>query len=300
MIVNGENLRAAARGFRTLFVDALGKAQPMYQELATEVPSTNSEENYAWLEALPRVREWLGDRVVHNLKGAGYSIRNRKFECTIGVKREEIEDDALGIVRPRIEMMAADMAMHPDDLLDELLKGAFTATCFDGQYFIDTDHPVGGVGDQAVASVSNKGTGVLTPDNYGLARAGMIGLTDASGRPVRVNPGILAVPPQLEGAARRIVEGELIEGETNIWKGTATVKVLPGLAGHPTWWFLFDASKPIKPFIVQIREKPEFTALDRPDDEAAFMRDEFLFGTRARHTAGYGLWQLAFGSTGGA
>ncbi len=61
-------------------------------------------------------------------------------------------------------------------------------------------------------------------------------------------------------------------------------------------WFLLDTSRQIRPFIWQIREGYEFTQITSPSSHYVFMNDEYLYGIRARVNAGYGLWQLAFGS----
>jgi len=66
--------------------------------------------------------------------------------------------------------------------------------------------------------------------------------------------------------------------------------------GSGTAWYLLDLSRPIKPIILQIRKRPEFVAMDRPDDENVFMRRKFRYGADDRKNVGYGLWQLAYGS----
>ncbi|MBM4394367.1 MAG: Mu-like prophage major head subunit gpT family protein [Deltaproteobacteria bacterium] len=294
MILNAENLRAASRGFRALFLETLGAAKPLYEQLAMVVPSSEASETYAFLKDLPAVREWVGDRVIHGLEAGGFTIVNRKWESTIGVKRSEIERDKLGLVKPRIAMLADLAAKHPDKLVFELLAGGFASLCFDGQYFFDTDHPVDG------ASVSNKGTGVLNPVNYRAAYAAMMALRGDNGESLGITPTHLLVPPQLRATGLEILKAETIESTTNIDRDSAELVVAPQLSAHPTYWFLLDLSKPLRPFIVQILSGVEFTPKDRPDDDNAFMRDEFLYGTRSEHAAGYGLWQLAYGSTGGA
>lgn len=67
-------------------------------------------------------------------------------------------------------------------------------------------------------------------------------------------------------------------------------------AGDEPAWCLIDGSRAIKPIIWQEREKYDFQAVTSPDDYNVFMRDEYLYGVRARVNAGFGLWQLAFGS----
>lgn len=67
-------------------------------------------------------------------------------------------------------------------------------------------------------------------------------------------------------------------------------------AGSSAPWFLVDDSRKMKPIIFQERSPAEFTALTALTDENVFMKDQYLFGIRARYAAKPGLWQLAFGS----
>ena len=66
-------------------------------------------------------------------------------------------------------------------------------------------------------------------------------------------------------------------------------------AGEP--WFLLDCSRAMKPLIWQDRIPfDNLVKLDRDTDSNVFLRDEYLYGIRGRGNAGYGLWQLPFGS----
>jgi phage major head subunit gpT-like protein len=186
--------------------------------MAMVVPSSVREETYAWLGAFPKMREWVGERQIKNLTLQSYTIKNKDWEVTIEVDRNDIEDDAIGVYRPIVAELGRAAAQHPDELVASLLKDGFTKTCYDGQYFFDTDHPVG--------------TG--TASNFG--------------------------------------------------------------GGSGTAWFLLDASREIRPLIFQSRREVEFVSKDRPDDESAFMRKKYIYGVDRRDNAGYGLWQLAYGS----
>lgn len=216
-------LQAHQRGFKTIFQSAFAGYTAIYTQLATIVTSTTAVEDFGWLGDIPKLREWIGDRHVHGLESHGYSIRNRKFELTIAVKRDDIEDDKLGLYRPRFEMMGHSAAQHPDEVTFELINGAWTLPCYDGQPFFDDEHPVGKPGK--VVSVSNMQSG---------------------------------------------------GGET---------------------WILADMSRPLKPFIFQKRRDYEFTAKeDKSTSDAVFDRDEYQYGVDARVAAGFGFWQMAFGS----
>jgi len=149
MIINNANLNALYTGFKTVFNEAFAGAPSDYETLAMVVPSATRQETYAWLGMSTGFREWLGDRVIQNLEAHDYSIKNLAFEDTVGVDRNDIEDDSYGVYRPLMARLGEDAARHPDELVYGLLAGGFTGLGYDGQYFFDIDHPVGG------ASVSN-------------------------------------------------------------------------------------------------------------------------------------------------
>jgi len=294
MIVNGAALRSIYTSFKTIFNQALETAQPLWQRVATEVPSSTKTEEYKWLGSVPRLREWIGERVIQNLSAYSWTIANKSFEATIGVDRDDIEDDSIGVYRPLVQQLGMAAALHPDELIWQLLKDGFTTICYDGQYFFDTDHKDG---DGPVQS--NRSNKKLSAAAYGAARAAMMSLRDESGRPLRINPNLLVVAPQNEGVGREILYAErLANGATNIYRNTAELLVVPDLADKPDYWFLLDTTKPVRPLVFQRRKRPEFVALDSPDDQNVFMKKQFLYGVDCRDNAGYGLWQLAYGSTG--
>jgi phage major head subunit gpT-like protein len=223
MIINPENISGLTAGFSTIFGDAFAAAQSKWEKIAMKVPSSTRTMTYAWLGMSTRFKEWLGDRVVQNLKEHGFTITNKRFENTVGVPRDDITDDQYGVYKPLFQQLGYDAKTHPDELTFALLLRGFVEKCFDGQPFFDADHPVADAAG-VIQSVSNFGGGAGTP------------------------------------------------------------------------WFLIDATKPIKPVILQMREEYNFTALDKDTDENVFKRNEFLYGATGRLNVGLGLWQLAYGS----
>jgi phage major head subunit gpT-like protein len=143
MIINRENLNIAFTGFKAAFQRGVSLGPgALYTEIATVIPSSTSEEKYAWLGQMPRMREWLGDRVVQNIAQHDYAIKNKSYETTVGVDRDHIEDDQYGIYAPLMEEMGRSVRMFPDELVFGLIVNGFTTQCYDGQNFFDTDHPV--------------------------------------------------------------------------------------------------------------------------------------------------------------
>lgn len=142
MLVNRTVLDLAFKGFKTIYSDAYLSAPSEFEKIAMTVPSGSRDETYAWMGNLPAMREWVGPRVVNNLSAYGFTITNRKFESTVSVSREDIEDDRLGTFRPAFAEMGGMARRHPDELVFGLLKSGFSSLCYDGQNFFDTDHPV--------------------------------------------------------------------------------------------------------------------------------------------------------------
>ncbi len=156
MLVNGNSLSALNTGFKDIFTSAFAEEKPLYEKIAMTVPSTTSSNTYGWLGRIPGMREWIDDRVLENLEASTYSIKNRRFEYTVTVSRTDIEDDNLGIYNPLFAELGRAAHIHPDKLSFSLIQNGFSTTCYDGQYFFDTDHPVNG------SLVSNNGGGTGT------------------------------------------------------------------------------------------------------------------------------------------
>lgn len=142
MIINSTNLAALRTGFSTLFKKGLGQASSQYALVATMVASSTREQRYGWLGKIPNVREWIGARVVQNISESDYAIREKKWELTVGVDRDDIETDNLGTYSPLFEEMGQSTGAKWDQLVFGLLKAGFATLCYDGQFFFDTDHPV--------------------------------------------------------------------------------------------------------------------------------------------------------------
>ena len=218
MIISQAGITGLTTGFKVIFNKAFKGVTTYWPQVAMRVPSSTASEVYAWLGTFPTMRQWLGDRQIKNIDLKDYTIENLLYESTISVRRTDLEDGRAGIYEPLVSELARMAATKPDSVLFQLLKDGFSTNCYDGQYFFDTDHPVGD------STASNDG------------------------------------------------------------------------GGSGTNWFVLDLSRSVKPLIYQERDKIEFVSFKSSTDEYVFKTDSFLYGTRGRFGAGYGLWQLAYGS----
>lgn len=140
MMITPQTLSALQQGFNAAFLQGFGAVAPSWMQVAMRVPSTAKVENYGWMKELPGMREWIGQRVINNLESAGAQLVNKDWEHTIGVDRNDIEDDRLGIYAPIFSMQGETVGRHPDELVWSLLPQGFTIKGFDGQPYFDADH----------------------------------------------------------------------------------------------------------------------------------------------------------------
>lgn len=139
---SAEVLHALTTSLSASFTGGLAGVTPQYLRIATEVPSSTASNTYGWLSDLPGIVEWIGERQLAVLSQKGYSVENKTWESSIRVKRESFEDDQLGQYSIIAQGFGRKVGIFPDTLAFKLLSEGFSTTCFDGQYFFDTDHPM--------------------------------------------------------------------------------------------------------------------------------------------------------------
>ncbi len=303
---------AATLSWNTLFQEVLSGTETQWQNFATEMPSDTREEDYAWLDRIPAMREWIGARYVNSPSIRMQTLVNKLFEDTIGVPRTAMEDDKIGVYRPLMEELSRQAAVWPDTMVSEAMIAGTSAVVYDNQYYFDTDHPVN-MDDASIKDLAGSATqsnlltsSALSAENLKTAISRMGGFVGADGRPMRLQATTLVVPTALQFTAREILNNQFIakdllltggqRGATvteNVMRGTLDLQVWPFLDAEPNNWYVLCNNRGFKPFIFQQRMAPEFVVLTRPDDHNVFNFDEFLYGTRCRGVAGYGPWFLA-------
>ena len=118
------------------FMDGLGTAESQYGKIAMTVPSSTKENVYPWLGTLPSMQKWAGDRIIRNLKAHKYSIESEKFEMTIAVKRDDIEDDQVtASTAPCSATWARQARLPSNQLVFGALKKVMNLRVGSGQYF---------------------------------------------------------------------------------------------------------------------------------------------------------------------
>jgi len=142
VLINADNLRTLYTAYNAAFQGGISQAESQYGDITMTVTASTKSIEYGWLGKIPSVRKWIGPRQVNALKAYKYQIDEAPWEQTVAVDRDDIETDNIGIYNPMFTEMGQATQAHYDELAFTTLVNGFTAPCYDGQYFFDTDHPV--------------------------------------------------------------------------------------------------------------------------------------------------------------
>lgn len=303
MIITDQTLRAIDKGFQAKFLGAIGAVKPIYNRIATVTTSSQAAEVYGDIGFIPSMRELIGEAITKNLRETSMTIANKEFEATVAVKQAAIERDSLGIYTPRIATLGTKGEKLKDKLIVDLLINGFTATDYTGSAFFGADkvHFTGGK-----VKYTNKDTKKLSASNYEAARAALRSIKGEDGEPLELGDDlVLVVSPDWEPTGKKILVAETVPNaagtasQTNTNKGTAELVVSSRLAAAPNNWFLLDVGQPLRALILQEEKALQLlTTATGMTTEQLLTTHAYLWQAYWRGNAGYGLPQLAFGSTG--
>lgn len=247
------------------------------------------------------MREWGTGRLARGVYSESYDIEDMKYESTLEVDREELEDDQLGQIKLRIAEMASRAAQHKDYLIGQLLANGATAgyNSYDGVTFFNSAHSSGQSGSQDNTLTESGTTDKDSPTSAEFRKAlrnaiaRLLSFKDDQGEPMSfgVTGLVCVVPPNMFITATEAVNATIIASTTNVLQGAARIIALPYLTATDAFYIL-KTDVPVRPFVFQDRIPLDFTALEQNSDEG-FRRDKYLYGVRARYRLTYGYWQYA-------
>ena len=93
MDLNRETMDAIFTALNAALNKGIAQAWTEWQKWCMIVNSSSSIERYPMALITGAMREWIGGRVINSLDAKKLDVRNRDFEHTEGVNRNDIEDD---------------------------------------------------------------------------------------------------------------------------------------------------------------------------------------------------------------
>lgn len=274
--------------------------------------SDQASETYKFLGQSPAMREWIGGRQAKGFSGQGLTIVNKDYEATIEIAVKDARRDKTSQIDARIAEFYSRSQTHWASLLSTLLINGPSTTCYDGQYFFDTDHSEGSSGTQDnditvdISALPAGVHGVVTAPSVEefqqsvlKAIAQILSFKDDQGEPMNENARrfLVVVPVALYLTAVASVSGLTTAAlqqnlNPNLIAGlTVDVQMNPRL----TWtdsFAVFRTDSPIKAFIRQTELEVELKA-KAEGSEYEFDNNAWQFGIDAARGVGYGYWQRA-------
>jgi phage major head subunit gpT-like protein len=281
--------------------------------------SNQGSEEYEWLGMSPALREWIDGRQAKGLRSVGYTIVNKIFEATLAILVDDLRRDKTGQIMVRIDEMAARAVTHWEALLSALILVGDSTTCYDGQYFFDTDHSELDSGTQinlvTASQVSALNVGTATAPTAAEMAECLMGVLayfytylDDQGEPINGDarnflvmvpvplwaPTVTAVSANLLNKAA----GSLDNPMQGLFKQGINVDIVanPRLSSWTDKFAIFRTDGRAKPFILQEEEGLSVSAVAEGSEEE-FKNNRHLYGIKAIRNVGFGLWQHAIRAT---
>lgn len=239
MAIVGTGLSTA--GIRAEFFQRLAEVQKQthWEGLTTRLQARTKKEQYRFLGQVPPMREWKTGRLARGVFSESYDVEDLKYESTLEVDREELEDDQFGQIRLRISEMADRAATHKDSLVAALLENGATAgfNSYDGLSFFNDAHVSGKSGSQdndITTSIVDKDNPTAAEFRSALRDAitTLLGFKDDQGEPMSFGATglVCVVPPSMLITVSEAINATLVDqGSTNILSGAARIIALPHL-----------------------------------------------------------------------
>lgn len=325
MDINRANMDFFFTEARVEWTNALNATRPnlITNQIAMVVQSRTSTTKHGWLNQIPAMRKWVGDRVVNNLQTNLLTITNDKFENTIEITREEFEDDEHGLYKPTFGLMGQQALQNYDrQLVDCLLQGTTNKWADDVVNFTAAGRTYGGntIKNYVTTSFDAAGSALTT---------GITDMTSYLGhnnQPLMVTPKYLIHGPLLYSKVHQAVKATwaallAANGSTYVGIGDSANPANPNfnlvtpvqvpylvngytdLAGTSYsnagyYWFLVGEVMGVKAgLVLQERIAPEMqdqrARLDTSD--FVFITDKMQWGARERSKAFVGMPHMIYG-----
>lgn len=142
MPLDNRDVRSMGRAVTMAFLRGLqGKTPETYNEFATTINMNTKTVEGPIAGTVGPLREWKGARQYKEVMRTVTSLTAKKYEKTITIPREDLEDDNIGVHLPAMEMLGVQARMWPDQQVFAALEA--NGAAHDGVAFFSASHPEG-------------------------------------------------------------------------------------------------------------------------------------------------------------
>lgn len=290
--VSSDMSTAMLTNIKALFLKFLGEMAGRdtdWQKIATIMPSDSDKEEYNWLGATPPMIEWKDVRQLHGLRPYSYTLTNQDWEATLEIARNAFHDNKLGHIPKRVESLAASYYKRVVEEVFSKLDYGETGTAYDGTAFFSDSRTIGDSGTiDNLLSMACSGSTTEVRAAVVAAVDKMMNFKDDWGKPLGLKPDTIVCAPEMYITIAEALKADVAGHQRTESEFVKNIIVSSWIDLDATDWYLLCTTEPVKPIIFQDRQKPEVTALDKPDSPEVFLRKMLLYGVDARFTVGFG------------
>lgn len=288
-MIDAKELNAIEKLVREEFGGAFMGAPTSYQLFTTEISDTENTSWFEWIGALPRVKEWVGNRQIEQMKQYDYSIKSKNWELTILQNYAKLFDKSKTKLAAMTKQKVAGLGQqfrqdYPAETIISALEAGTVNLAYDGIPFFSNASGVRTIDNLAAGS----GT---TVDNIiadiKTNRAVMKKFTDDKGRVMNVTPNLAVIPAELEIQFQEITRTKLRSSSDNMFYG-ALDYVVDGRLTDPSDWYLMATLEFIKPIVCMITQDVQIAV-----DDMTFKNKSVAIGADASGNVGYSFPFLA-------
>lgn len=301
-----------------MFYEALQQAigASWINDISTPIINSDQDsEDFGWIGQVPQMAEKRGEKKFSELGLFEWIVKNVEYQAGIKLPEKWILYDKTSQVQVRVNELAVRAMAHWAKLIATLIVDGESNTCYDGQFFFDTDHSEGGSGAQDnditfdVATPADP-TAVEMIDAILAGVEQMLGFKDDQGE--YVNEGmndflILLGTPLMTAGLQALSQSRISGGDTNILieqdSFRLRVQATPRLSSWTDRFAIFGTQGTQKPIIRQQRvpnnAAPGYTADGMRiqslwlDSEHNKKHGECLVSVETERSAAYGDWKKA-------
>ena len=268
-------------------------------------------EDYGFIGGPGQMVEGLGDIEAREPGSFPWFIRNRHFQLACKIKNLEFRHAAREKLERYIQAHTTVAGNHPGVLIKDLVNTAETATCYDGEAFFATSHPVLDATQSNLITKTVVSAAAPTEAEIEMALLEAIAriytLTDDQGNPVNdglsafevacpaaIWPHVLKVIAKLRlngGGDSVLANGQSVEVGADGFRFRVRPNLVPGMTGT-----LFDlyaqTERDGAPFIWQVLEDTEEKFLGL-DSEYSTVNGHVLAVLRRSYNMAFGRYQRA-------
>lgn len=307
MVINASTLDALFISFSLQFQQAyMTEAQPLVASVASTVASNTRDQRYPIIQSISgAMRQWTGERQVHNIVNDGLVVTNLKWENTLAIERTDLEDDQYGAYS---SMLIPNLARHARLLPELQVANVFNSNPvgYDGLSLFNAAHPKDPSGFTPGTQSNSLTATPLNATNLAIVMAAMMNFVGPDNVPMGSYGNTLLVPPSLAFIAWTLANGAfypeaknnaagVFGSQDNIWKGQFNVVVSPyltdtGVTTTAVWYLLDTRSPSMRCAFWQERSPAQLVSMVDPANPSVFFEDRFYMGARMRGAAAPALW----------